>query len=72
MPKVPLHCGMTIRLYREDKVFGPGVAELLEGAGQMAGKTKTGQRQDGAVQVIGALEKYGQYFADPGFKPIEH
>ena len=48
------------------------VAELLEGAGQMAGKTKTGQRQDGAVQVIGALEKYGQYFADPGFKPIEH
>jgi hypothetical protein len=48
------------------------VAELLEGAGQMAGKTKTGQRQDGAVQVIGALEKYGQYFADTGFKPIEH
>jgi len=32
----------------------------------------TGKRQDGAVRVIGALEKYGQYFADPGFKPIEH
>lgn len=48
------------------------VAELLEGAGEMAGKVKTGKRQDGAVQVIGALEKYGRYFADPGFKPIEH
>ena len=30
MAKVPLHCGMTVRLYREEKVFGPGVAELLE------------------------------------------
>lgn len=30
MAKVPLHCGITVRLYREDKVFGPGVAELLE------------------------------------------
>ena len=26
----PLHCGMKLRLYREEKVFGPGVAELLE------------------------------------------
>lgn len=48
------------------------VAELLEGAGEMAGKVKTRKRQDGAVRVIGALEKYGQYFADPGFKSIEH
>ncbi len=48
------------------------VAELLEGAGEMAGQVTTGKRQDGAVRVIGALEKYGQYFADPGFKPIEH
>jgi molybdate transport system regulatory protein len=30
MPQTPLHYGMTLRLYREDKVFGPGVAELLE------------------------------------------
>lgn len=48
------------------------VAELLEGAGEMAGKVKTGKRQDGVVRVIGALEKYSQYFADPGFKPIAH
>lgn len=25
-----LHCGITIRLYKEDKVFGPGVARLME------------------------------------------
>ncbi len=30
MAKPPLHCGITLRIYREDKVFGPGVAELLE------------------------------------------
>jgi len=30
MPRTPLHCGITLRLYREQKVFGPGVAELLE------------------------------------------
>ncbi|HNW87066.1 MAG TPA: LysR family transcriptional regulator [Candidatus Limiplasma sp.] len=30
MAKTPLHCGITLRLYRENKVFGPGVAELLE------------------------------------------
>lgn len=30
MPQTPLHCGITLRLYREEKVFGPGVAELLE------------------------------------------
>lgn len=30
MPKTPLHCGVTLRLYREEKIFGPGVAELLE------------------------------------------
>ncbi len=30
MAKIPLHCGITLRLYREQKVFGPGVAQLLE------------------------------------------
>ena len=30
MAKTPLHCGFTLRLYREDKIFGPGVAQLLE------------------------------------------
>lgn len=30
MAKTPLHCGITLRLYRDEKVFGPGVAKLLE------------------------------------------
>lgn len=48
------------------------VAELLAGAGQMSGKIKKTRRQDGAVKVIGALENYAGYFADPQFKPITH
>ena len=38
----------------------------------MAGKQKKVKRMDGAVKVIGALEKYSAYFDDPAFKPIEH
>lgn len=48
------------------------VADLLSGAEQMAGKVKKTKRQDGAVKVIDALEKYSTYFDDPRFKPIKH
>jgi hypothetical protein len=48
------------------------IAYLLAGAEQMAGKTQPGKRMDGAVQVIGALDSYGRYFDDPGFRPIAH
>ncbi|MCK9382546.1 MAG: hypothetical protein M0P95_15970 [Sulfuritalea sp.] len=48
------------------------VADLLAGSEQMAGKIKKAKRQDGAVKVIGALEKYAAYFDDPQFKPIAH
>lgn len=48
------------------------IADLLGGAERMAGKVKGVKRQNGAVQVIGALEKYATYFDDPSFKPIEH
>lgn len=48
------------------------VAELLAGAEQMSGKIKKTLRQGGAVKVIGALENYAGYFADPQFKPITH
>lgn len=48
------------------------VADLLAGSEQMAGKVKKAKRQDGAVKVIGALEKYATYFDDPKFKPIAH
>ncbi|MBK9446027.1 MAG: hypothetical protein IPO00_08005 [Betaproteobacteria bacterium] len=48
------------------------ITDLLGGAERMAGKVKGAKRQNGAVQVIGALEKYATYFDDAGFKPIEH
>lgn len=48
------------------------VADLLAGAGQMAGKAKPAGHMDGAVKVIGALDNYGKYFDDPGFQPIAH
>lgn len=48
------------------------IADLLGGAERMAGKVKGSKRQHGAVQVIGALEKYATYFDDAGFKPIAH
>lgn len=46
------------------------VAELLAGAEQMAGKNPSGSAQQGAIKVINALDNYGQYFNDPGFKPL--
>ena len=48
------------------------IADLLAGADQMAGKVKPAQRMNGAVKVVEALGHYGQYFDDPGFRPIEH
>lgn len=48
------------------------VADLLAGSELMAGKTKPAKRQDGALKVIGALEKYSTYFNDPHFKAIIH
>lgn len=48
------------------------IADLLAGSETMAGKVKKAKRQDGAVKVIDALEKYASYFDDPNFKPIAH
>lgn len=48
------------------------VADLLAGAEQMAGKAKQAKPRDGAIKVLGALDKYGRYFDDPDFQPIAH
>lgn len=48
------------------------IAEIIEGADAMAGKRTQLKRQQGAVKVIGALENYGTYFDDPGWKPLAH
>ena len=61
MAKVPLHYGMTIRLYREEKVFGPGVAELLETVKETRSLRSAAMKMDMAYskawKVIKAAEK---------------
>ncbi len=61
MPQTPLHCGMTLRLYREDKVFGPGVAELLETVRDTRSLRSAAMRMDMAYskawKVIKVAEK---------------
>jgi hypothetical protein len=46
------------------------VAELLQGADAMHGKTDKVTRQAGAVKVLGALETYAAYFDHPNWQPI--
>lgn len=48
------------------------IADILDGVAAMEGKRKKTKRMDGAVKVIGALEKYAAYFDDPGWKPLVH
>ncbi|TXT26785.1 MAG: hypothetical protein FD134_418 [Gallionellaceae bacterium] len=48
------------------------IADILAGIETMEGKRKKIKRMDGAVKVIGALEKYPAYFDDPGWKPLKH
>ncbi len=61
MGKTPLHCGITLRLYREEKVFGPGVAELLETVRDTRSLRSAAMRMDMAYskawKVIKAAEK---------------
>lgn len=48
------------------------IADILDGVAAMEGKRKKMKRMDGAVKVIVALEKYADYFDDPGWKPLVH
>jgi molybdate transport system regulatory protein len=61
MTKTPLHFGMTLRLYRDEKVFGPGVAELLETVRDTRSLRSAAMRMDMAYskawKVIKAAEK---------------
>jgi len=47
------------------------VAEMLDGIEVMEGKAKKVKRQAGAVKVVAALEKYGNYFDHPNWQPIK-
>jgi hypothetical protein len=48
------------------------IAAMLDGAESMTGKAPSETRRAGAVKLLGALDGYATYFADPGFKPIKH
>lgn len=48
------------------------IAQLVTGSDKMAGNNLDATPRDGAVQVLGALEAYEQYFNDPDFVPIAH
>lgn len=47
------------------------IADLLAGVDAMQGKVKKTPRQRGAVQVLGALDKYATYFDHPNWQPIK-
>lgn len=47
------------------------IAQLMAGAEKMAGHSADAPRA-GAVQIIGALDAYAQYFDDPQFVPVAH
>jgi hypothetical protein len=48
------------------------VADLVLGADAMAGKRKDLDRRRGALKTVDALQNYGDYFDDPGWKPLAH
>jgi hypothetical protein len=45
------------------------IADLTTGVGLMRGQDPGRTRHDGAALVHGALDAYGEYFDDPGWKP---
>jgi len=48
------------------------IAQLVTGADKMAGNNADATPREGAVQVLGALEAYEQYFDDPEFVLSAH
>jgi hypothetical protein len=46
------------------------LADIFEGVEAMGGKREKMKRRDGAVKVIGALERYAATFDDVGWKPL--
>lgn len=47
------------------------IADMLDGVETMQGKARNAKRQDGAVKVLAALEKYGKHFDHPNWQPIK-
>lgn len=47
------------------------IADMLEGVEAMQGKVTNATRHDGAARVMRALENYGTFFDDRGWKPVK-
>jgi len=48
------------------------LSDVLAGSAQMASPPAGKSSREGAWRVIGGLDNYARYFADPGFRPLKH
>ena len=54
-----------------DEMLHLVIADMLAGADAMSGKDQKTSRQAGAIQVVQALDSYGNYFDHPGWRNLE-
>lgn len=54
-----------------DEMLHLVIADMLAGADAMSGKDQKASRQAGAIQVVQALDSYGNYFDHPGWRNLE-
>jgi hypothetical protein len=54
-----------------DEMLHLVIADMLAGADAMSGKDRKATRQAGAVQVVQALDSYGEYFDHPGWRNLK-
>jgi len=48
------------------------LSDVLAGSAQMAAPAAGKSSREGAFRVIGGLDNYARYFADPGFRRLKH
>lgn len=48
------------------------LARLSAGIEQLKNRDKVGKRQDGVLQVVAALNAYGEHFDHPGWQALAH
>ena len=64
-----LHCAVTIRIFGEDKCFGPGVAELLERVDELKSLRKATQHMQMAYSKAWCMIKVAE--KNLGFRLLE-
>jgi len=55
---------------KADAMLHVVIGEIVAGTDAMAAKSAKAKPQQGLVQVATAVNHYGRYFDDPGFRPI--